>query len=166
MTIDKSSIDSGVVKLVIPVIDYSVRGLCIKEYPEHKKGCPNYNHKKGCPPQAGYFDKMYDLSKPVYAIINIFDFKSHVAKMKRLHPDRSKRKLECCLYWQPKARKELLVGIKKFLKENQNYKIFKIETCPEALGVNITETLSNAGFELEWPPVNVACQVALAAVPR
>jgi hypothetical protein len=33
--------------------------------------------------------------------------------------------------------------------------------CPEAQGVNVTRTLSDAGFELEWPPRERACQVAL-----
>lgn len=157
---------SQIIRLVKPVIDYSVRGLCVKEYPGHKKGCPNFNRKKGCPPQAGFFDKVYDLDKPVYAIINEFDFKAHVDKMRKLHPDWSKRKLECCLYWQKKARKELLEAIKQFLKENQNYKIYKVETCPEAMGVDVTKTLANAGIILEWPPVNIVRQVALAAIPK
>ncbi len=44
-----------------PVIDYSVRRLCVKPYPNHKKGCPNFNKKEGCPPTADFFDKVYDL---------------------------------------------------------------------------------------------------------
>jgi hypothetical protein len=27
---------------VNPVIDYSVRGLCVKPYYNHPKGCPNF----------------------------------------------------------------------------------------------------------------------------
>lgn len=49
---------------VNPVIDYSVRGLCVKPYYNHPKGCPNFNKKKGCPPNAELFDKVYDLTKP------------------------------------------------------------------------------------------------------
>jgi hypothetical protein len=36
-----------------------------------------------------------------------------------------------------------------------------IDDCPEAGGVNVTETLRLAGIYLEWPPQRVACQVAL-----
>ena len=158
---------SGIIKRVEPVIDYSVRCLCVKPYPGHKKGCPNYNHKDGCPPNAKYFEKVYDLSKPVYAIINIFDYKSHVDKMRKLHPKWSERKCQCCLYWQPRARKQLLEEIKKFLSLNDNEYFrqgYKIEKCPEAMGVEITQTLEKVGIALEWPPVNVAYQIALAGI--
>ena len=37
--------------------------------------------------------------------------------------------------------------------------------CPEGAGVNITETMKNAGIILEWPPVNYTYQVALAGIP-
>lgn len=151
--------------LVKPIVDYSVRGLCTKEYPGHKKGCPNFNYKKGCPPQVEYFDKVYDLNKPVYAIINEFDLKSHVEKMQKLHPEWSSRKQKCCLYWQPRARKELLKIIKDFLIQNYNYKTYEVETYPEAMGIDITKTLADAGIYLEWPPINIARQIALAAIP-
>jgi len=35
---------------------------------------------------------------------------------------------------------------------------------PEAMGVNVTETMKRVGIELEWPPVNVAYQIALAGI--
>ena len=72
-------------KLIIqvnPIIDYSVRKLCVQPYYNHPKGCPNFNKKDGCPPIAKYFDKVYDTNQPVYAICNIFDLKSHVERMK------------------------------------------------------------------------------------
>jgi predicted metal-binding protein len=149
---------------VNPVIDYSVRGLCCREYPNHKKGCPNFNKKEGCPPKAEYFDKVYDLSKPIYAIYNIFDFKSHVEKMKKNNPTWTKRQVECCLYWQPKARNQLLVHMREFYREYGSQ--YKITTCPEAMGVNITDTMKNAGIILEWPPENITYQIALAGIPN
>lgn len=148
---------------VIPVVDYSVRGLCIKPYPGHKEGCPNFGKKKGCPPEAKMFDTVYDMSKPVFAIINKFDFAGHVNRMKELHPEWSERQLECCLYWQPRARKQLLENIKHFLKNHPGY---KIESCPEAMGVNITETMTNSGLILEWPPKQWAYQIAIAGIPK
>lgn len=146
---------------VIPVIDYSVRGLCTKPYPGHKKGCPNFNHKNGCPPGVKKFDEEYDLSKPVYAIVNSFDLAAHVEKMRIDHPKWSHRQLVCCLYWQRRARKQLFEGIKLFMREHRHY---AVEPCPEAMGVEITKTLQAAGIYLEWPPKTVAYQVALAAI--
>lgn len=148
---------------VMPVIDYSVRNLCIYPYPGHKKGCPNFNKKNGCPPGAKLFDTVYDLSQPIFAIIHKFDLAGHVARMKGLHPEWSQRQLECCLYWQPRARKQLLQHIKYFLSDHPGY---KVEACPEAMGVNITGTLKNSGLILEWPPKEWAYQVALAGKLR
>jgi predicted metal-binding protein len=148
---------------VEPVIDMSVRALCVKPYPGHKKGCPNYGKKKGCPPEAPRFDDEYDLTKPIYAIINKFDIASHVSRMRELHPDWSQRQLDCCLYWQPRARNQLLEHIRYFLGKHPGY---RFETCPEAMGVNVTETLKRVGIILEWPPRQWACQVALAGIKK
>lgn len=150
---------------VSPVIVPSVRNLCIRPYPNHKRGCPNYGKKKGCPPGVPMFNDIYDLSKPVYAIYNRFDFKAHVDRMREKHPKWSKRQLECCLYWQGTARKKLKERIEMFnfltVMASEAYSII---TAPEAMGVNVTKTMRNAGIVLEWPPVNVAYQIAMAAV--
>lgn len=148
---------------VHPIIEHSVRGLCVKPYYNHPKGCPNFNKKNGCPPSAKYFENVYDLSKPVYAICNIFQFKKHIEKMKVNQPTWSEHQLKCVLYWQGSARKNLKNHIIKFMKENRGY---SVETCPEAMGVNLTETMKNAGIILEWPPVNVTYQIALAGIKR
>lgn len=142
----------------------SPRGLCVREYPNHKLGCPNYGKKKDCPPCAPMFDEIYDLSLPIYAIYNIFDFKSHVDRMREKHLNWSKRQLECCLYWQGTARKELKIVIKIFLGTVLGITGEKpsIVLAPEAMGVNVTETMKKVGIELEWPPVNVAYQIAFA----
>lgn len=152
-----------IVMKVIPQLDISVRGLCVKAYPGHTKGCPNFNHKKGCPPGAPLFNDVFDISKPVYAIVNSFNLKEHRERMQVAHPSWSLRQLDCCLYWQPKARKQLMAGIKQFLKENSEY---HVTTCPEAMGIEITKALYSVGIQLEWPPRNIAYQVALAGVER
>ena len=46
----------------------------------------------------------------------------------------------------------------RFLYEHPGETVIK---CPEAQGVNLTETMKNAGIELEWPPENVAYQIVL-----
>jgi predicted metal-binding protein len=146
-----------------PVIEYSVRGLCVRPYQGHLKGCPNFGKKKGCPPGALKFDEVYDLSKPVFAIINKFDFLDHTNKMRRLHPGWTERQVRCCLYWQTTARNQLLHFIRQFKNFHSGY---SIETCPEAMGVNITATMANVDVMLEWPPETVTYQIALAGVKR
>ena len=144
---------------VKPVIDYGMRKLCLKPYRLHPAGCPNFNKRCDCPPFAKLFDKCIDLNKTIYAVYNIFDFKAHVDKMKRNHPDWTIYQLRCCLYWQPKARKQLKEKIKMFREKFSDYSIVK---NPEAMGVNLTETMKNSGIKLEWPPENVTYQIVLA----
>ncbi len=106
--------DYKIVVQVTPVIDHKVRGLCTKPYPNHKKGCPNFEIKKGCPPSAPYFEKYYDMEKPIYAIINRFACKPHTNKMRLAHPDWSDRQINCVLYWQGRARKYLKAHVISF----------------------------------------------------
>jgi hypothetical protein len=39
-----------------------------------------------------------------------------------------------------------------------------VSKCPEAMGVDITSTMSSIGIELEWPPKNITYQVSIAGV--
>lgn len=146
---------------VNPVINYAMRELCVKPYYGHPKGCINYNKKDHCPPSALWFDLEYDLSQPVYAVINRFNIGAHIGKMHQKHSNWSDRQLRNCLYWQPRARKELRKHIKDFILKNPGYII--APGCPGAMGIDVTATLQSAGIILEWPPQNVAYQVALAA---
>lgn len=152
---------------VTPIIDHSVRGLCVRPYYNHPKGCPNFGKKKGCPPTAPLYDHLYDLNQPVFAVINEFDLSQHVQQLtesiRAKGKEWSEHQLRCVLYWQPKARKQLERQITDFVKL---YPSYQVERCPEAMGVNITATLESVGVLLEWPPVKVARQVALAGVPN
>lgn len=149
---------------VKPVIIRPVHSLCLRPYLNHKNGCPNYGKKKGCPPGVPMFDSFYDLSKPIYAIYNKFYFKLHVDRMRERHPTWSQRQMECCLYWQGTARKKLKERINefKFLADER----YIVNTVPEAMGVNVTETMKRMGIELEWPPVYMAYQIAMAGIER
>jgi hypothetical protein len=109
------------------------------------------------------FDEKIDLSQPVFAIVNEFDLAAHVERMRIRHPRWSQRQLACCLYWQPRARKELATKISEFLRGHRGY---LADCCPEAGGVNVTATLANLGVALEWPPRKTVCQVAIAGLPR
>jgi predicted metal-binding protein len=149
---------------VNPVINHSVRALCVRPYPGHKKGCPNAGKKEGCPPSAPLFDRHYDLDRPIYAVVNEFDLARHVARMKAKHPKWSLRQLVCCLYWQRGARKKLKVKIQESLLRLPRE--YEANACPEAMGVNITATLADIGIVLEWPPVQTVRQVALLGIKR
>ncbi|HWP96440.1 MAG TPA: hypothetical protein VN426_06285 [Syntrophomonadaceae bacterium] len=139
----------------------------MKPYYNHPKGCPNFGKKQGCPPTAPLYEQIYNLAQPVYAIINEFDMTSHVEqlneKLKAKGKEWSEHQLRCVLYWQPKARKQLEQHITGFLRDHPGY---SVERCPEAMGVDITETLAHVEINLEWPPLTVAYQVALAGIRK
>jgi hypothetical protein len=143
------------IKMVI--VDPQIISFCAHPYDGHKKGCPNLGKKVTCPP----FHKMFvpDMENPMYAIINEFPLYTHVERLRLLYPSWTERQLYCCLYWQPKARKQLQAEIKRFLNDHADY---SVDTCPEAGAVNVTETLRLIGISLEWPPRYRAIQVAIA----
>ena len=147
--------------IITPIIDEKIRNLCKRPYPLHENGCPNWNKKKGCPPNSKIINKIIDIKKPVYIIYNKYDFKEHCNKMKNKHPKWSKRQIECCLYWQGTARKQLKKKIKIFLNIFRDYYII---SCPEGSGTNLTETMKQIKIEIEWPPVNYTYQIVLAGI--
>ncbi len=144
--------------LIKPVIDFKVRLLCYKVYPGHRRGCPNYDKRDSCPPKCLKIHQIINLGKPIYVIWNRFNLADHIVRMKELHPLWSWRQLVCCLYWQPKARKQLQNEIYKFRQKHSNYKVIKV---PEAAGVNVTATMKTIGIKVEWHPVNFTYQVAI-----
>lgn len=146
---------------VTPVVNHKVRALCSSPYPNHPKGCPNVGKRDLCPPRAKLIGTVLDLSQPVWAIYNAFPFGDHVDKMRALHPKWSQRQVECCLYWQGTARKQLKAEILAFLKRHPGLEVI---TCPEACGVDLTATMQDVGIALEWPPRTVAYQIALAGL--
>lgn len=145
------------IKKAPPVIDEGVRFLCLRPYPNHPKGCPNFNKKDTCPPKIKLWQEICDTRLATWIYYTRFDLKSHVERMKSKHPDWSDRQLNCCLYWQNSARKPL----KEYIKENRIPGQL-ITMCPEAMGINVTATMKNIGIILEWPPVNWTYQVAMA----
>jgi predicted metal-binding protein len=151
----------GHFQIVFPVMDIRVRDLCTKPYAGHPKGCPNYNKKETCPPRAPLLTDWLEFDYPIFAIWNRFPIFKHVLNLKKKHPNWSERQLHCCLYWQGTARKQLQRIITQFKHANP-HQIYAITTCPEAMGVNVTETMKRIGIELEWPPRRYAYQIALA----
>jgi hypothetical protein len=140
------------------VIHKKFQDICIRPYPGHRKGCPNYGKKEGCPPNQPLIHEVFDFKKPAFVIYTDFEIGLHAAEMKRRHPAWTERQLYNCLYWQPRARKihhaEEERALRSFMME-------RIERCPEAKGLNITETMRTLGVELEWPPRTITRIVSI-----
>jgi len=149
---------------VTPVIDLKVRGLCVKPYPLHPKGCPNFGKKLGCPPQAQHIEAYFDLSLPTHVIWNAFALGDHVRFLRAKYPRWSERQLYCCLYWQLRARAALDAEIERFMADEKAARW--VTRCPEAMGLEVTATMLSLGITLEWPPREWAYQVAFAGVAR
>lgn len=159
--------DPGVFR-VKPIINHTVRGLCVKPYPGHPKGCPNFGRCDRCPPQAPFFDEVFDLDRPVFAVINEFNFGDHVTKMLMLKKKngkwRTEKEARCVLYWQGGARKQLEMKVSALLKEDCARGMVST-WCPEGMGVDVEACTLQGGIRL-WPLTNIARQVALLAFPR
>jgi hypothetical protein len=151
-----------IIKKVEPVIDYCVQTLCLNPYEGHPHGCPNYGKKAGCPPCLLY-DDVHDTSLGVYAIINVYNYKGFIDRMREAHPLWSDRQVKCVLRWQGSARKQLRLAINEFKSIYGGE--YNINTCPEGLGVNVSETLKAVGVEI-YPIIDVTYQVALAGMLR
>lgn len=134
---------------ITPVIDVSVRQLCRKPYPNHRNGCPNYGCRPACPPEAKLWVDVCDLGTATWLFWTRFDLAAHRERMLAKHPKWSIRRLICCLYWQGTARKPLLDYLKTDLKRRPG---FFATICPEAMGINVTETMKQVDVILEWQP--------------
>ena len=148
---------------VLPVLDSGMRDLCAKPYPNHPKGCPNYGKRDLCPPKCPSLRDTLNLCKPVYAAYAAFNLGQHVENMYKRHPKWTYRQAACCLYWQGSVRSKL-----KMYAEDQKrlHPGTIIVSCPEGAGVNVTETMSNAGVKLEWPPKNITRMIYFLGRPK
>ncbi len=155
---------------VNPVIDLSVRELCVRPYYHHKQGCPNYGNRNACPPKAPLLSEFFNLNFPVMAVWVEFNLEQHKQKMKNKYPQWSEHQAECCLYWQPKVNKKLKANVECHLSSYGFFRgshiklptpcILKATYCPEAMGVNVTETMRGIGVILEWPPKIIVRKIA------
>ena len=119
---------------------------CRLPYPNHPKGCPNYNQKDTCPPRAPYISNLLDLRRPLYIVNSEFNLGVHMARMKQRHPHWTERQLRNVLYWQNTSRKQMrdLVKTLMFLRGCNT----SVE-CPEGAGVNVYATCRANGIILQ-----------------
>lgn len=148
------------------VIDYSVRELCFRPYPNHPKGCPNYGKRPFCPPRCPHIQDYYDISQGFRVVWIDFDFAAHRRNMLRKHPTWSQRQIDCCLYWQGTANKMLREAVQDMEYYLQGRGNWKTTYCPEAMGVNVTATMKSIGIDLEWPPQKIVRKVAIIGIRR
>lgn len=141
------------------LIDPKARGYCRLPYPDHPKGCPNFDRRANCPPKAPRLAEVLDLDEPTFLIWTIFNLAGHVKAMRAKHPDWSDRQLRCCLYWQGTARAALRREIEIF---NADHIGRLILDCPEGAGCDVTASMALLGVSLEWPPVTQTVHVAAA----
>lgn len=158
-------------QLVIPVFDPTVRKLCVHPYEGHPHGCPNFGSADRCPPKVQLYSDVWKLDGPFYAIWSIFDLGVHVRRMRLRHPKWSERQLRNVLYWQGRARAKLrmqvLLAREQLAREAPEVEEhLLVEMTPEALGVNVTDTMKSVGVYLPWPPVDLVYHVALAGIVK
>jgi hypothetical protein len=148
------------------VIDYSVRNLCARPYPNHPYGCPNFGKRLTCPPNSHFIDDIYDISCGFWVVWIDFDLGAHRRKMKKRHPDWSERQIDCCLYWQGTANKMLREEVADAEYYLDGRGGWQVSYCPEALGVNVTATMRNLKIDLEWPPKEIVRKVAIFGLQK
>jgi hypothetical protein len=120
---------------------------CKISYPNHPKGCPNYNKKKGCPPHLAPLVKThFNMEKPLYFVYSEFHLNIHAERMKLKHPEWTERQCKCVLYWQSKSRKQLKERVTQAM---WNLKANSWTDCPEGMGVNVYATARLNGLKLE-----------------
>jgi len=116
---------------------------CARPYPNHPKGCPNYNKKTRCPP---FVRRLDETMNGKYIVHSEFSLKAHAEKMKVRHPAWTDRQCRNLLYWQGTSRKQLKERVKAAMRlTNSNKAAF----IPEAQGVNVFATCAIAGLRLD-----------------
>jgi hypothetical protein len=119
---------------------------CCHPYEGHPHGCPNF--KNGCTlKKRPDFNDMKDLYN-WYAVVETFDLKAHMERMKAKHTHWTERQCRNPLYWQGTVRANL----------RNNCITMKgdiVLDIPEACGINVFETMALVGVVLERKPDTV-----------
>lgn len=144
----------------IIIIDYDCRNFCTIPYPNHPKGCPNFNKNKECPPKVGFVEDIFDFDKDLFFVIEEFGLRAHMTLMKEKHPHWSVLQCRNLLYWQGGVRKKLKDKVKGFIKPDMIYTLL-----PEAMGVMVIDTAVKLGIPIEKTPENKVFKIALVGYP-
>lgn len=145
---------SGVIEAAKIVVSLKTGEWCLRQYPGHPKGCPNYNKKDGCPPNASFITEIMDLKKPVYIAFSEFNLSEHVERMRSKHPTWTDRQLKNVLYWQNTSRSQMRRARIARVRNGADL----ILICPEAHGVNVYATCFCSGLRLQKIKNLVICR--------
>ena len=109
-----------------------------------------YGKRADCPSQAAYYEDI--VQPPYYLIIREFDLQAQAEAMRERHPTWSEKMCRNPRYWQKGLMKELMAEAQEFLWQFPDGRIL---IRPEAHGINLFETCSLYGIELERNPQKV-----------
>jgi hypothetical protein len=134
--------------------DPKVRALCTCPYEDHPKGCPLLGKKSYCPPLASLFNKKYQ--EGVYIMAYGMDLSQFLSQRSMVHPDWTPRACLNLRHWQGAMWADLLKKSTAIQKKEGQLKGFELITNPEAMGVNLFETVDGVGLKLNRNPLGLA----------
>lgn len=150
------------------IFSEKIREFCLKPYPGHKKGCPNYNKNPLCPPLAPYRKDILKKHSKFILVWATFDFATYKEEMKEIHLDWSAKQISCVLYWQGSLKKL----IKNYISELQYDELFGCGSgflnsqSIESAGINVFSTLKLNNIYYEIKPVHNIVLVALLCMKK
>lgn len=144
-------------------INHDCRGYCTLPYPNHPKGCPNFNKSPNCPPKSSVVDKVFNLDEEMFFVVEEFNLKTHMEQTKLNHPAWTDPQLKNVLYWQGKVRKSLRESTEEFIRETNPDMIYTL--LPEAMGVMVIDTALKLGIPIERNPKDRIFKISLVGHP-
>ena len=141
----------------------SPRSMCIRQYKNHKYGCPNFGKLPTCPPNIPcMYDQVFDISD-VYAIVTKFYLEEYFNKRRKNKPDLAEGQIRNIRVWQPMALKENDYAIADFYRENPDKYDYISSRLLECMGVDVVNTMKEVGIEIKFPVEDYAYRIAFAA---
>lgn len=136
--------------------DILARGAwCKSPYPGHPHGCPNFPQCIRARPDFSMIADKYHW----IAVMEVFDLQAHSEKMKLKHPTWTDRQCRNPLYWQGSVRSNLHKKAESFYGDI-------LLDIPEACGVDVFETMLDAGVILEKVHPSVVRKIMLVGFIR
>jgi hypothetical protein len=150
------------------IFSEDVEEWCLRPYPNHPNGCPNFNHHL-CLPYAPFLRDYIDNYSYFYLVYVHFNFAKYKESRKEENPEffNSENRLKCLLYWQNSVKKLLREKIERLIHLNTdlliagcgsgmrikgyNYDVYSME----AMGINVFSTLKLNKIPFELRPKNM-----------
>jgi hypothetical protein len=123
--------------------------LCKQHYYHNgnaNTGCPNYGEKEGCPPEVLHIKEAYDMNS-IHLLTIQFPFEEYIDIKREINPTWTNRALINQRHWQGHL-KSLLNTFWEDIEDR--YPEHNVIKNPEAMGVNLEETMKKLGIQLQW----------------